>query len=377
MHVLQAIEATIGGTRRHAVDVCRGLAAAGERVTLVASALREPGFRADLEALAAAGVRVVELPMVRSIRPGMDLAHLRALERLLRRERPDVVHTHSSKAGVLGRLAALSTGVGARVHTPHTFAFLFRSMFSAPQRALFRELERALCGVTDRVLAVGEGEAETMRASGVVPPERVRVVPNGVDPAPFLQAWPADLAALGVPRGAPCAAVIGLLNVAKGQDLALRALREPGCERAHLLLAGHGEQRPALEALARELGVAGRAHFLGWRRDVPELLAAVDVLLLPSRWEGMPYIVLEAFASGKPVVATRVDGARELVEEGRSGFLVDLESPAQLGGALARVLALPAERREALGRAGRERVLASGTLDTMIARLRAVYAEVA
>ena len=119
------MECTIGGTRRHLVDVARGQRRAGLDVHVVASTLRDPGFPPELDALEAEGVGVTRLDMVREVSPRLDRAHARALAAHLRELRPDIVHTHSSKAGVLGRHASLRTGVGARVHTPHTFAFLF------------------------------------------------------------------------------------------------------------------------------------------------------------------------------------------------------------------------------------------------------------
>jgi glycosyltransferase involved in cell wall biosynthesis len=371
------MEATIGGTRRHLVDVAREQRRLGVAVDVIASAERVADFRNDLAALEREGVRVLELPMRREISPLLDFRHMRTLERELAARRPDVVHTHSSKAGVLGRLASLSVGIGARVHTPHTFAFLFHAMFSGPKRALFREIERGLSGATAAVIAVSESEGETIRASGVVPEGRVRVVPNGIDVGRWVDVPPLERAGLGVPERAPLLVVAGLLNVAKGQDVALRALAEPELATAHLLLAGHGDERPHWERLARELGVAERAHFLGWRDDVPRIFAAADVVLLPSRWEAMPYAVLEAMAAEKPVVATAVDGARELVGDGSVGRLVPVEDPAALARATAEVLALDPASRSRLGVAGRARVLRKHTARTMAARLLDVYGEVA
>jgi glycosyltransferase involved in cell wall biosynthesis len=322
-------------------------------------------------------VGVRELPMVRAVAPRADLRHERALERILRELRPDVVHTHSSKAGVLGRAASLRTGVGRRVHTPHTYAFLFGALFSPPKRRFYRAVEGFLGRRTERVIAVSEEEGETIRAAGVCAPERVRVVPNGIDPAPYAAAAPAARAALGVPADAPLAALVGLIYEAKGQDLALRALARPGCEGLHLALAGDGERRADCEALARELGVAARAHFLGWRDDVPALLAASDFLMLPSRWEGMPYILLEAFAAGLPAVAARVDGTRALVREGETGFGAPIGDAEALGEAAARMVALGPDARARMGARGRELVLAHHTLESMVGGLCAVYEEVA
>jgi glycosyltransferase involved in cell wall biosynthesis len=377
VHVLHVIEATVGGTRRHAVDVCRGLARRGVRTTLIASAERDPAFRGDLQALARERVEVRELPMVRAIRPATDARHAFELRRALREQRPDIVHTHSSKAGVLGRGASIATGIGARVHTPHTFAFLFGAMFGSASRALFRTVERALAARTHRFVAVSEDEARTFERSGIVPPATIRVVANGVEVEPWRSAAPIDRRELGVPPDAPCAAVVGLLNVAKGQDLALRALAQPGLETLHLLVVGTGELEQSYAELARELGVSERAHLLGWRDDVPRVLAACDALVLPSRWEGMPYIVLEAMAAGLPVVAARVDGARGVIESAQCGVLCDVGSVEALADALRKLFALDQGARAAMGERGRKIVARCYSVDAMLDGLLTVYRELA
>jgi len=371
--VLHVMECTIGGTRRHLVDVAQGLLERGIDLHLAVAVERAPDFRADLERLARRGCGVHELAMVRELSPGRDARHLLALERLLARLAPDVVHTHSSKAGVLGRLASLATGIGRRVHTPHSMAFLFREMFGPLRRHLFFQLERHLAAQTDQVIAVSAGEAATLRAAGVVDGARLAVVPNGIDPAPFAGAAPIDLAALGLDPARPTAAVVGLLNVAKGQDLALEAAAL--CPTLQLLVVGEGGTRAELEDLARRLGIAARVRFLGFRRDVPAILAAADLALLPSRWEGLPYAALEAMAAARPVLATPVDGARDVIEHGLDGWLAADVSAAALARSLAAALALsPAERRAA-GERGRERVRQRFTRAKMVEGLLAVYAE--
>ncbi len=373
------MESTIGGTRRHLVDVAEGLCAAGEDVHVVAATLRAPEFKTDLARLRELGCETTELDMVRSIQPwrdGLDLARLRSI---LKRVRPDIVHTHSSKAGVLGRLASLSTGVGARVHTPHTFAFLFGAMFSPLKRLVFHGIEAKLGRRTDRMLAVSESEALTIREAGVVDASRLRVVPNGIDPKPFEAAQALDRSSLGLEAVAPghLGIVVGLLNEAKGQDLALRALAQPQAAEVHLLFAGHGDWRAELEQLARSLGVRDRAHFLGWRSDVPELLATSDFVLIPSRWEGMPYIALEAMACGKALIGARVDGVRDLVREGETGFLCDVEDAAALAGSLAKLAQMKPDEKLSLGARARELVGAEYSSKRMVQRLMDVYSELA
>lgn len=371
------MECTIGGTRKHLVDVASLQRASGLDVEVVASSLRQPEFEGDLRALETRGVRVHRMPMVRSIRPATDARQCLALARLLESARPDVVHTHSSKAGVLGRLASSTVEIGARVHTPHTFAFLFGAMFGAVQRRMYFEIERGLAARTQALVAVSESERATIVASGVAPLERVRCVPNGIDPAPFLNARPLERRELCADPSKPLVLVVGLLNAAKGQDLALEALASRGLEDVQLVLAGHGEMRAELEALAQRLRVAPRVRFLGFRDDVPRLLATCDALLLPSRWEGMPYAVLEAMASAKPVVATPVDGARDAVVDGRTGFVAHAIDAASITEALRRCVHSSALERAELGRAGRARLLELYSARAMVDGLVRVYTEVA
>lgn len=373
--VLHVMECTIGGTRRHLGDVARGLAGRGWDVHVAVSAERQASFREDLLLLEEQGVVVHELPMQRAIRPGLDARHAWTLRKLMRHLAPSLVHTHSSKAGALGRTAGRLAGVPRLVHTPHTLAFLFEEMFSAAKRELYFRIERRLARATDRMIAVSESEARTFRTSGVVDPERVRVVPNGVDPAPFEGAEPHPLESLGLEPGRVTLGVVGLLNAAKGHDLALAALAEAGNERAQLFFAGHGPLEAELRAQAEALGVASRVAFLGFREDVPRLFATADALLLPSRWEGMPYVVLEAMAAGLPVLATPVDGALDLVVEGETGWLAEAISAQAVAAGLRRVLQLDGGARAALGAAGRARLLERYTEERMIDGLEAVYAE--
>jgi len=371
------MECTIGGTRRHLVDVAAGQRAIGLDVAVAVSALRQPDFERDLARLEALGVRVHRVPMVRELSLRADARDFRALRRVLRDERPDVVHTHASKAGALGRMASVLEGIGARVHTPHTYSFLFGAMFSGPKRALFRAIEQGLSGHTARTIAVSPSEGRTIAESGVVERARVRVVPNGIDPEPWLSAVPVPRAELTDDTRAPLALVVGLLNAAKGQDILLEALTAPGLERLHVAFAGFGEDEAALRTLARELRVEARARFLGFRTDVPRLVAAADFLVLPSRWEGMPYAALEAMASAKPVVATPVDGARDLVESGATGELASAIGAEALAAALRIQLSRGPEECRAQGATARARLFEQHTAAAMVQGLAAVYREVA
>lgn len=376
MRVLHVMECTIGGTRRHLVDLALGQRAAGLEVDVVVSTLRDPDFPPDLDRLRDAGVWVHVLDMVRAPSLQLDLRHLGALKALLRERRPEVVHAHSSKAGVLGRQASISTGVGRRVYTPHTFAFLFRALFGPAKRALYRGLESHYAKHTDRFVAVAASEAETWAASGVVPAARVRVVPNGIDAGPFAAAEPLDRDELapGLDPEAPLLAVVGLVYAAKGQDLLLRALTEPGLEDVQVVFVGPGDAEP-FQTLARELGLEQRIRFVGARRDVPRVLRTVDALCLPSRWEGMPYVVLEAFAASCPVVAHPVDGARDAVVPGETGWLAEAIDPAALADSLRSLLGAERTRITAITQRAQARQRERYSIDSMVAGMTRVYEE--
>lgn len=374
MRVLHVMECTIGGTRRHLVDVARGQKRRGMDVHVVASTLRDPDFPADLDALEAEGVLVTRLDMLREVTPSVDRAHLGQIMQILREVRPDIVHTHSSKAGVLGRQASQTTGIGRRVHSPHTFAFLFKALFSWPKRLAYQAVEGHFSYRSQAIIAVSESEAASFRGTWAVPSKRIRVVPNGIDPAPFAGAEAYDLSELGLDPSRPTALMVGLVYAAKGQDLALEALAQPGMEELQLVCAGPGDLTE-VEAQVQRLGLADRVRFLGARRDVPELLAACDFLALSSRWEGMPYVVLEAMAAGKPVLATPVNGAVDAIADPATGILCEAIDADSVAAGMRRMLAAGAGGRALMGAEAAAALEGRFTIPAMLDGLQAVYEE--
>lgn len=381
MRVLQVMECTIGGTRRHLRDLVHGLLARGVQVEVACAARREPRMREDMAAMQAAGARVHEIPMLRAIRPHVDLWHALRLGAVLLDRRFDVIHTHSSKAGALGRAVGLLCSGAVRVHTPHTFAISFRGGAgqggeAAGPPGLLLATERLLGRVTRRMIHVSASERDEGRGLRVIAPARQAVVPNGIDPARF--ARPAGGAALraelGIPAGARVVGSVGLLNDAKGHDILVDAAALLPAD-VHVLVVGHGEREGALRERAARLGLDARLHLAGWRDEVSAAHSAMDVFALPSRWEGLPYSLLEALAAGLPAVASDVNGSRDILAgEPPCGLLVPREDPPALAAALRSLLDdLPAARR--LGEAGRERVAREFTLDAMIERTLAVYRE--
>jgi glycosyltransferase involved in cell wall biosynthesis len=342
----------------------------GEFVSALASGPSDappPGLAATLRS---ARVHRFEIPtLVRPVRIPGDARALRDLWRLIRALRPDIVHTHSSKAGFVGRLAAHLAGVPHILHTPH--GHVFQGYFSPGATRAFAALERLAARWTDRIITLTDAEAEQHRALRIGRTAQFVTIPSGVDLETVEGAVPARV----VPDGRVIGCV-GRLVPIKGHCHLLDAA--PGilarCPEARFVLVGDGELRPTLEAQARMLGVADRVVFTGFREDVPALLAGMDIVALPSLNEGMGRVLVMAMALGKPVVATRVGGVPELLQEGAAGTLVPPGDPGALGEAVRELLRDPT-RATALGEAGRRRAARYGAT-AMVEALTQLYREV-
>lgn len=297
-----------------------------------------------LESGRRAGARVVPLEHVRRpLSPWRDLRGLFELVALLRRERPDILHANSSKAGVLGRLAAVLSGVPIRIFTVHGWAF---SAHTGIASALYERAERLMRPLTTITICVAESERAAGVAARACDPQRTVVIRNGVA---------ADAVAPGRRDGAtPTIVAVGRLQQPKDPLTLARAL---GRVRASFsaVIVGEGPDRPRLEAEIRRLGLDEAVVLAGERGDVADLLARADLFVLSSTSEGLPLSILEAMAAALPVVATSVGGVPEAVEEGETGLLVPPGDPVRLAAALERLLVDPPLRRR-LGANGRARV---------------------
>ncbi len=244
-----------------------------------------------------------------------DILVVRRLAKALRTQKPELLQTFLFHANLLGRLAGWWAGVphivsGIRVAEKRTKTHLW--------------CDRLTNWLVDRNVCVSNAVAQFSTSEGGLKPSKTIVIPNGVDYERFANAQPAVLSEFGIPEGSRVIVSVGRLAPQKGLVYLLNALPEllQNYEDIHQLFVGDGPQREALRSLATELGIADRVHFAGWRADVPALLKACDCLALPSLWEGMPNVVLEAMASGIPVVATRVEGVEEQITSGENGFIV-------------------------------------------------------
>ncbi len=371
VHVITRL--SLGGSSENTVLSVIGLAAAGHDCLLVTG---PAGKEVDLVAAAARrGCRTRVLPsLVREIAPVTDLRAVLDLVRMFRRARPDLVHTHTSKAGFVGRLAARLAGVPVVVHTPH--GHVFYAYYGAARTRLFIALERLAARWTDRIVVLTERGAEEHLARGIGRPDQYVAIPSGVDVTSLrarAPARPAARARIGVETEAPLVVGVGRLVPVKGFDVLVAAVPElrAAFPSISVLLVGDGPERPALEARARALGVDEHLRIVGPPEDVAPYIAAADVLAAPSRNEGMGRVLIEAMALDVPVVGTRVGGISSVLADGEFGVLVPPEAPGPLAAALVDLLH-DAGRRAKLAEAGRRRAEAF-TVDVMVSRIRALY----
>jgi glycosyltransferase involved in cell wall biosynthesis len=343
----------VGGPARHAIRVAAPLAARGWHTLLVTG--RTGAHEGDLiDEARAAGVELQRLPELgRALNPLRDVAAWRALRRTIEARAPAIVHTHTAKAGVVGRLAALRAGLAARPALVHTYhGHVLEGYFSPPVSAAFRRIEAALARRTDRLVAVSRCvRDELSRRHLVGRPEQWVVIPPGVD----FERTRADRAAgaelrrsLGVGPGDVLFGCVGRLVPIKRLDLACEAwaAAAPALPRAHWLVVGDGERGPALR---ERLASLPRARWLPPRATLHDVYGALDALLLCSDAEGLPQAVVEALCAGVPVLATSVGGVPELVADEVNGLLVPRGDAAALAAALTR-LGSDATLRARLGR---------------------------
>jgi glycosyltransferase involved in cell wall biosynthesis len=310
-----------------------------------------------LDGVRAEGFRVIAIPFVRRLSP---LAHARAfgsLVRLLRAEKPDIVHGHMPISGFLARVAARVAGVPTVAYTCHGFLFNHASS-SLPRRALSFIMEWTAARVTDVFMTVSEAEARDARRLGIS--SRAVAVRNGRDPGVFRPdplARARVRAELGVPPDRVVIIAVSRLVWHKGYpELAVAMQSVPEAE---LWVVGErleSDRGADMIAVLRAAGLGFRLRLLGYREDIPALLAAADIFTLPSRFEGLPMSVIEAMLTGLPVVSTDVRGPDEQVQHGVSGLKVPAGNPAALGSALATLARDPVARAR-MGQAGRLRAL--------------------
>lgn len=328
--------------------------------------------------------------MRRSIHPLRDVHSMQAMRRLIREYRPDIVHTHAAKAGLIGRLAAALEGVPLRVHTFE--GHVFHSYFGPLRTRAFISIEQAMARMTHRIVAVSESQRRELTESyRIAPPDRFRVVRNGYDLSRFM----ADQASLRtefrrqlcIDESTVAIGVVGRFAPIKNHRLFLEAFanlsKRPALQVVGVMV-GDGELNGELRRQAEQLSLPvaelgqpapiGGLLFTSWVSDVAPIYAGLDMVALSSRNEGNPVTLIEAQAAMKPVVSTNVGGVSDTVAKDITGILTPPDNPAALADALA-ALALDAEKRRVMGQAGRAFVLKHHELGTFIETMKAVYWE--
>jgi len=367
----------IGGPAIHAILLTAGLDPARFESTLITGV--GAAYEGNMWDLAAQkGVQPLVIPELgREINPLKDWVTLIKLYCLFRDQHPHIVHTHTAKAGTVGRLAARLAGVPIVVHTFH--GHVFHDYFGPLQTRAFIGIERFLAALSDRIVAVSEGQRRELAAYGVASLDRIAVVPLGFELDALLncESLRGQLRReLGISEGTALVGIVARLTAIKNHRLFLDAARlivEAGQE-AMFLVVGDGELRAELEAYVAELGLAERAIFTGWRRDLPRIYADLDVVALSSLNEGTPVSLIEAMAAAKPVVATRVGGIPDVVLDKKSGYLVQSKDAEGLARGILDLLQAP-ERAKEMGQKGREAVYPRFAAQTLITHVERLYAE--
>jgi glycosyltransferase involved in cell wall biosynthesis len=354
----------VGGPALHVAYLTAGLAERGYDTMLVAGSLAR-GEESMAYVARQRGVRVETLgELHREISPLRDARAIVRLARLIRRERPVILHTHTAKAGAVGRIAALLVGAARPPIIVHTFhGHVLRGYFSAPLTFAFRTLERWLATFTTVLVAVSPEVRDDLVRLGVAPEEKFVVIRLGIELDERVgtdgDARTETRRLLGVASDSFLVGWIGRMTAVKRTEDVLRTFRgllDRNVD-AQLLLVGDGPDRPRLERLAHELGIVKRCLFVGYQNDVGRFYDAIDVLLLPSANEGTPVSVIEALAAGRTAVATRIGGVPDVVRDEVDGFLVEVGDVDEAADRLAE-LARDPERRARMGASGRERVVA-------------------
>jgi glycosyltransferase involved in cell wall biosynthesis len=382
VHIVRIIaRLNIGGPAIQAITLTERLSGRGYSTVLVRG-VEEPDEGNMDELAASLGVHAVLVPSMRRNPSWRDLFALTALVRIIRRERPQIVHTHAAKGGTLGRLAALVASIGrGRALIVHTYHGHSLSGYFAPRTAaVYRRIERGLARVSDLLIAVSEEVRDELVAMGVAPASKFEVVPLGFDLAPFAvdaairERMRLELRVeLGIPTDALVVSLIARLVPIKRVDRFLRIATALGdLPGVWFVIVGDGELRDSLRASPEARLLGKRLVWAGFRRDMPAVCFASDIIVQTSDKEGTPVSLIEAQAAGVPVVSTRVGGTPSVVVDRDTGWLVEPDDVEGFAGRVSALLHDPAARSRT-GAAGRRVALERFGLEEFVERIDWIY----
>lgn len=344
VHVVTKLE--LGGAQQNTLFTVGQLDRKKFRPVLIAG---EKGLL-DEEGRTIPGVEFFQIPtLVRPIRPFSDVRALLSLTVLFLKIKPAIVHTHSSKAGILGRMAAWFARVPVIIHSIHGYGFT--PQHHPMMRHMLILLERLVSKCTTRVFTVSEANQQLGIKLGLFTQEQSTVIRSGIDVQAF-RTTQVDLEAkkqeLGFQAGVSLVGMVGALKPQKAPLDFVRLAEQVyrSFPETRFLLVGDGELRHAVEQEIARLKLGEVIQLVGWRRDIPEIMKCLDVFVLPSLWEGLPRVYLEAVSAGVPVVGTRVDGAAEVISDGVNGYLVEAGDVQALAERVKTLLRFPEKRRQ-------------------------------
>jgi len=323
------------------------------------------------------GVNIIRIPsLLRRISPMNDLHAFWDLFRIIKAHKPDLVHTHTSKAGILGRMAAALAGVPLIVHTPHGHVFF--GHFSPALSRVFLWVERLFGALTDRIIVLTDAEGNDYTDRKVYDAAKLARVHSGVDIEKFESSTVGVIEkkrALGLAPNRVVVGFVGWLLPIKGPLYLLKAMQEvwQDYEDIDLVFIGKGELDVDLRAAALKAGANGRVHFLGWRNDIEEIMPLFDIFVLPSLNEGMGRVLVEAMAAGRPIVASDTGGIPDLVQHNYNGLLVPPGDHIALAAGIRQLMVNP-HKAELMGQRGRE-MCDRFSLEAMIAKFDTLYRE--
>ena len=369
MHIIARLN--IGGAALYVIELIDRMNSSGYEGRLVCGTVgRAEG---DMRYLAdQKGVAVTVIPSLgREISPVSDLKTIVELYSLIRREKPDIVHTHSAKAGFVGRIAAWLAGVPVILHLFH--GHVFSGYFSPAKTRVFILLEQLCARLSTRIIALSEGQKRDLsEVYHITRADHIDVIELGFQLdslASIERHWGDFRRRYAIPEDAPLVGIVGRLVAIKNHDLFLSAARivHGALPDARFVLVGDGERRAELEALAGSLGLADRLRITGWIEDMRPVYSALDVLVLSSRNEGLPVCLIEALVARVPVVATAVGGIPDLLENGALGALTPVDDPGAMAAATLAALKVTPERLAQLQARALDRFSMTRSLDRTLA----------
>jgi len=333
---------------------------------------------ADLKEARLKGVRIVNLPfLLRRINPVYDLLALFSLYVFLIKENPTIVHSHTSKAGLLGRLAAKLAGVPIIVHTPHGHVFF--GYFGPLKTKIFILLEKLASRITDKIATLSNREKEDYILFKIAEEDKLSVICSGIGLNKFKESLLSEKQnlkkELGIPQNSLIVGTAGRLVPVKGPEFLIKAAKYiiSKYPDTYFIFTGDGPLENALNRKAREMGISENIIFLGWRDDVAKIISIYDIFVLPSLNEGMGRVLAEAMALGKPIVASNTGGIPDLVIHGKNGFLVPPKNPKELAKYI-QVLIEDKDKREKMSLKGKEMSL-NFSAEIMIEKIASLYKE--